>query len=205
MLVEIMLFCLIDGIIFLMVLTSATSAVFIPKNKGILLFNQSVTVWAYAIGCVAVVAEWWAYYLHCGQRFRRWSAWAAVLWALQYALLGAATAALNMGLTAVRSLLSAFLEKPAHKTQAVSFFALVFCGLTAVSWQGWPSLLPAFAVLNTTMALFYLNNRAMRSVLLLSSLSWIANDVYWQAWPALLAESVAMLINIHTIRQIPAS
>jgi hypothetical protein len=42
----------------------------------------------------------------------------------------------------------------------------------------------------------------MRIALLASSAAWIANDIYWQAWPALLAESVAAMLNVRTIRQI---
>jgi hypothetical protein len=70
------------------------------------------------------------------------------------------------------------------------------------AFRRWVSLLPAFAVSNTTLALFYLDKHSMRIAMLASSLAWLANDVYWQAWPALLAESVAMLINLRTIRQL---
>ena len=79
-----------------------------------------------------------------------------------------------------------------------------FAGLTAASWQGRVSLLPAFAVINTTLALFYLDNRRMRMALLASSTAWIANDVYWQAWPALVAESVAVGLNVRTIGRMVA-
>lgn len=73
--------------------------------------------------------------------------------------------------------------------------------LTALSWQGWVSLLPAFAVINATLALFYFDNRKMRIAFLASSLAWVANDLYWQAWPALIAETVAALLNMQTIGQ----
>ena len=153
----------------------------------------------YAVGCIAVGAEWWAYHLHCGLKFRRWSAIAAILWALQYLCLGAITAAVNMALTALRTLLSGVLERSVHKNLAALVFCLLFAVLTSVSWQEWSSLLPAFAVINTTLAQFYLGNRAMRISLLFSSLAWISNDLIWQAWPALLAETVAILINLRSI------
>lgn len=157
---------------------------------------------AYAAGCVGILVEWKAYFLHCGKAFRRWSAAGALLWAMQYFLLSAWTAGLTMASTGLRSLLSGGLEKGAHKHWAASGFVLLFIILTAYSWQNWISLLPAFAVINTTLALFYLDNVYMRTVLLASSVAWILNDIYWQAWPALLAESVAMLINIRTIRKL---
>ena len=153
----------------------------------------------YAVGLIAVGAEWWAYHLHCGTQFRRWSAIAALMWAMQYLCLGAISAAVNMAITAFRTLLSGTLEKTGHKNFAASVFCLLFAGLTAVSWQNWSSLLPAFAVINTTLAQFYLGNRAMRITLLFSSLAWISNDLIWQAWPALLAETVAILINLRSI------
>ena len=160
-----------------------------------------MSVWlAYALGGVGVVVEWRAYLLRCGQAFRRWSAAGALLWACMYALLGAWTAALTMASTALRTWLSGWLDTHRHKHLAAFGFVLLFAGLTAVSWQGPVSLLPAFAVINTTLALFYLGNRAMRIALFASSAAWIANDLYWQAWPALLAEVVVVVLNLRTIR-----
>ena len=157
---------------------------------------------AYGIGGVGIVLEWRAYLLHCGQAFRRWSAIAAVFWALMYCLLGAWTAGFTMGSTALRTLLSANLTHTKHRHRVAFVFVALFSALTVMSWQGVVSLLPAFAVINTTLALFYLGNRTMRIVLLASSVAWMANDVIWQAWPALLAESVAAVLNIKTIRKL---
>lgn len=157
---------------------------------------------AYLIGVMGVLVEWRSYRLHCSSAFRRWSAIGAVLWSAMYVLLGAWTAALTMGSTALRTLVSGRLEHHHHKHIAAFGFVLLFVLLTTASWQGKVSLLPAFAVVNTTLALFYLDNRRMRIALLVSSAAWIANDVYWQAWPALLAESVAVGLNVQTIRQI---
>lgn len=156
----------------------------------------------YAVGSMGILIEWRAYCLHCGQAFRRWSAIGAFLWATQYFLLSAWTAGLTMGTTALRTSLSGKLENRFYKHWAASGFILFFAGLTILSWQGAVSLLPAFAVVNTTLALFYFGNRNMRIALLASSLAWIANDIYWQAWPALLAESVAMGLNLRTIRKL---
>ena len=157
---------------------------------------------AYAIGGMGILVEWRAYFLHCGTAFRRWSAFGALLWATQYFLLHAWTAGFTMGCTALRTLLSDRLHTGPYKHGAAAGFILLFAVLTIISWQGYISLLPAFAVINTSLALFYFGNRTMRIALLVSSLAWIANDYYWNAWPALLAESVAMAINFHTIRQL---
>lgn len=158
-----------------------------------------LTELGYAVGTLAVGAEWWSYHLHCGQRFRLWSALAALLWAGQYFCLGAVAAAVNMALTAVRTQLSAVLADGYSRHFAAIGFCLLFLMMSLLVWQGLASLLPAFAVINTTLAQFYLANRSMRISLLLSSVAWIANDLIWQAWPALLAESVAMLINLRSI------
>lgn len=156
---------------------------------------------AYAVGGMGILVEWKSYLLHCGRAFRRWSAAGAILWAAQYLLLGAWTAALTMGSTALRTLFSNRREQSRHRHFAAAGFVLLFAVLTAMTWQGVVSLLPAFAVINTTLALFYLDNRKMRIALLASSSAWIANDLYWQAWPALIAETVAVLLNMRTIWQ----
>lgn len=165
------------------------------------MIELSNTLLAYSIGGLGVMVEWRAYWLDCGQAFRRWSAVGAGLWALQYALLGAWTACLTMAMTSLRTLLSSS-KQSKHQHWLTVCFISFFIGLTAISWQGYVSLLPAFAVINTTIALFYLDNFKMRKLLLASSLAWIANDIYWQAWPALLAETVAMLINLRTIHRL---
>ena len=155
---------------------------------------------AYIIGCIGILFEWRAYYLYSGQEFRRWSAAGAILWGLQYLLLNAVTAGLTMGFTAFRTLLSDRIPTGVYKHLTACAFVLLFAALTSLSWQSLISLLPAFAVINTTLALFYLDNRDMRIAMLVSSIAWISNDIYWQAWPALVAEVVAMAINIKTIR-----
>lgn len=162
-----------------------------------------MTFWiAYAVGGISVLVEWRAYLLQCGAAFRKWSAAGAILWAVMYALLGAWTAMLNMGSTALRTWLSVGLMTHHHKHLTAAGFVLLFIGLTVVSWQGLLSLLPAFAVINSTLALFYFDNRRMRIILLASSVAWIANDILWHAWPALLAEVVAVGLNVRTIRQL---
>lgn len=157
---------------------------------------------AYLLGAIGILFEWRAYWLKCDQRFRRWSAAGALFWAGQYFLLAANTAALTMACTALRTLASQPLQASRHRNLAAVAFIALFVVLTAMSWQGWVSLLPAFAVINTTLALFYLRRRCLRLTLLASSVAWIANDIYWQAWPALLAESVAAIINLRTIQKI---
>ncbi|PZP53067.1 MAG: YgjV family protein [Azospira oryzae] len=160
-----------------------------------------MTLWfAHALGGMGVLVEWRAYLLACGTAFRRWSAAGAILWAAMYGLLGAWTAAVTMAGTALRTLLSGWLERHRYKHLAALGFVLLFVVLTAFSWQGPVSLLPVFAVSNTTLALFYLDNRRMRMTLLASSVAWISNDLYWQAWPALIAETVAAGLNVRTIR-----
>jgi hypothetical protein len=128
---------------------------------------------AYGVGTLGMLMEWRAYTLPCGQGFRRWSAAGALLWAAQYLLLGAWTAALTMGTTASRTMFSGWLQQPLRKHSAAAGFVLLFAGITAVSWQGPVSLLPAFAVTNTTLALFYLDNRWMRVSLLASGAAWM--------------------------------
>lgn len=157
---------------------------------------------AYLVGAMAIVVEWRSYLLCDANGFRRWSALGAVLWAWMYLLLGAWTAALTLCCTAARTLVSGMLTTKARKHVCVCVFIAAFLLMTLVSWQGLVSLLPAFAVINTTIALFYLENRSMRVLMLASSLAWIANDIIWQAWPALLAESVAVLLNLRTISKL---
>lgn len=154
---------------------------------------------AYLTGSLGILLEWRSYHVANSEGFRRWSALAAILWSIQYLLLDAWTAAINMALTAVRTISSQFITGKVAIRWLTGAFVVLFGWLTYYSWQGPVSLLSGFAVINTTLALFYLGNRSMRLVLLASSLAWLANDLYWQAWPALVAETVSIIINVRTI------
>jgi hypothetical protein len=162
----------------------------------------TLTALAYSLGVVATAVEWGSYRCLCPGAFRRWSAAAAAGWALMYLLLGAWTAGLTMAVTAARTLLSGWLERQVNRQRAAIGFVMLFALLTALSWQGLSSLLPAFAVINTTLALFYLRNRPMRQALLASSAAWLFNDILWHAWPAFIAEAGAVAVNLHTLRRL---
>ncbi|MDO8908680.1 MAG: YgjV family protein [Pseudohongiella sp.] len=167
--------------------------------------SEASILWlAYLIGAIGIIVEWRSYVLYDAHAFRRWSAAGAVLWGLMYLLLGAWTAAITMSCTAARTLVSGLLTSAARKHFFAGLFVSTFALMTILSWQGPVSLLPGFAVINTTLALFYLENRSMRIVMIASSLAWIINDIIWQAWPALLAESVAVLLNWRTISTMDA-
>lgn len=161
---------------------------------------------AYAVGAGGVLCDWRAYLLTSDRGFRRWSATGALLWGLMYALLGAWTAALTMAFTAFRTGISGWLSarltmRPAWQRHLlVAGFLLVFSLLALLSWQGPISLLPWLAACNTTIALFYLEQRRLRLALLISSALWISNDLLWHAWPALVAETISVLLNWRTLR-----
>jgi Bacterial inner membrane protein len=71
--------------------------------------------------------------------------------------------------------------------------------LAVAGWDGWISLLPLAAAINSTAALFYAKNREMRIRLLGSSLLWIGTGLYWHSWPIMLTEVIAISINLRTI------
>lgn len=168
--------------------------------------SEDILLWlAYLIGAAGIFVEWRSYVLYDAGAFRRWSAAGAVLWGLMYVMLGAWTAALTMSCTAARTLVSGLLTSEARKHFFAILFVSIFVLMTIFSWQGPVSLLPAFAVINTTLALFYLENRPMRIVILTSSVAWVANDLIWSAWPSLLAEAVAIVLNLRTISRLGRS
>ena len=76
---------------------------------------------------------------------------------------------------------------------------MVFCGLAWVGWDGCISLQPLAAAINSTAALVYAENRAMRIRLLGSSALWITTGIYWHSWPLVLTELVAVTLNLRTI------
>jgi hypothetical protein len=124
----------------------------------------------------------------------------AALGALMYLLLGAWSAGVTLGATALRTLLSGWLAR--HRHAAALGFVLLFALLTALSWQGGVSLLPACAVINTPWRCS--TWATGRCALLASSAAWLGNDLLWQAWPAFIAEAVAVVLNLRTLRRLAA-
>lgn len=119
----------------------------------------------------------------------------SLMWSVHFYLLGAYTASFTNVAVAVRSLVASKIENPHAKHLLFGVAILVFSGITIYSWQGYISLLPFIAVVNSTFAYAYLNNIHMRWAVYLGSTLWIINSVYWGSWFNVGAEVVRLVLT----------
>lgn len=126
----------------------------------------------------------------------------AIFWTFHYYILHAYTTAGTQLVLVVRNFLSIFIKSTRIKHLVFWIAVSLMSFLCFVTWQGWKSLVPLAAGLNSTYALCYLNNKRMRQVMILTSLLWMLNGVIWNSWPQVMAEVIKIFINIFVSKRI---
>jgi len=111
------------------------------------------------------------------QTLRRASSAAAVLWAVNNLLLGATSAAALSALSATRTTTADFVRCSAEHVRlwACTAFILVALTASALTWQGWPTMLTATASVIVSFAVFYLSGARLRFAMLLGAVLWSYN------------------------------
>jgi hypothetical protein len=109
-------------------------------------------------------------------------------------LLGAFAGAVANGLTIVRNL--TFRHKNDSKVLNHYIWPYVFSVVLVVSgiffWQGWHSLLPAFAVIASTFALWADDTRTIRILSLIGPLLWLPYAFIIESLPTILIQVVIL-------------
>jgi hypothetical protein len=126
-------------------------------------------------GLVALLVNIVALCRRCERALRIQSGIAGVAWALNNLLLGANTAAALSLVSAGRTATSAAMMRCNARLRLASFagFALLTVAVGLSTWDGWPSGLITAASLLSTYAMFYMDGRALRCILLTVSGLWM--------------------------------
>jgi Bacterial inner membrane protein len=112
--------------------------------------------------------------------------------AAHYALLGQWTAAaMNMGL-GVQTLVAIGLVRQPRLRWAYYALMPLLLAATAMTWQGWPSLLSATATALSTLGRMQRNETALRILMLASAPFWAAHDLMVGSLPGLVADFSCM-------------
>lgn len=122
----------------------------------------------------------------------------ALVWALHFALLGAAAAAAINLVTAARN----FCGIRLRSARLAGLFAAVYVAAALAAWRDAWDLLPLFAVLAGTLAVFRLEGLRARAGFLAGSLAWVVYNVQAGSLPG-----VAMMLadagsNLRTIARL---
>jgi len=108
---------------------------------------------------------------------RRTSSAASLLWTCNNLLLGATSAAAMSALSATRTTAADLVHRRGAPTRHWACAAFILGALiaSAITWQGWPTLLTASASVAVSFGVFYLGGARLRFVMLLSALLWTYN------------------------------
>ncbi len=121
------------------------------------------------------------------------------IWGAHLGLLGAGSAMFTQFAIGTRSWCSIGKRSARYRHGLFWISTAAFTLLAWLGWDGWISLPPLAAAINSTAALVYADNRMMRIRLLISSALWIGTGLYWQSWSMVLTEFVAVVLNLRTI------
>ena len=118
------------------------------------------------------------------------------LFTIQFLLLGGYTACINLMLGIIRNLMMTQYGKCAWvrwKGWVVIFIA-AFAAAMAITWDGWPSVLPFLALTACTIAFWTDNALNIRKAnLFVACPSWIVYDILYHSWAGILNESITIL------------
>lgn len=119
---------------------------------------------------------------------------ACVCWLFHYGMLGATTAVVINVIALLRSLLFLNNHKPWAKSRLWLVLILAALVLTsALTWDGWPSLLPCIAMILTTFALWTHNSRTTRLLMLANSPCWLVYNLLAGSYSCAVTEGFALV------------
>lgn len=155
-------------------------------------FTQGAAIAALALGISSFA-------LKSVSAFRKVISASSIMWTVHYWLLGAITTSCASALISFRNLMLLWWPKSQSNHYVFLGFLISFVALTAITWEGFVSLLPLIASVNATYAFTYCGNLAMRKMLLISSACWIINGICWNTWVPVANELLISCVNLHTI------
>jgi inner membrane protein len=138
---------------------------------------MTLSLLAHATGIAALGLSVNGMVNRCDHTLRRTTSVASLLWTLNNLLLGATSAAAMSALSATRTTAADLVHQRGEHARhwACATFILVALAASALTWQGWPTLLTASASVAVSFGVFYLAGAQLRFVMLVSALLWSYN------------------------------
>lgn len=157
-----------------------------------------------ALGSVACLVSLTACTQKVDKRLKLTVLLAMCLWAPYYWLKGGMSGFAFAVLIGVRQVLSLNTHRMNSVTQRASLVALVLAmtASVAVTWAGWPSLLPWFATINSTYAYLKYQGVRLRLQIVAGDAAWAVYAIVMTAWPHLAFMVVAIGLNLWTAQRL---
>ena len=119
---------------------------------------------------------------------------AGVMWVLHYHLLGAYTAVLTNSIGIFRSGISYFNDRKWARS-ILWLYLIILCSVlsSALTWDGWISLLPSISLICTATGLWIHNLTLTRLLFVLQSPCLLIYDIKTGSWACAIIEAFAFL------------
>ena len=125
---------------------------------------------------------------------------ASVLWIVHYGYLGATTALCTNFVSFARSVIFYNNDKKWARSRFwLLLFILLFALNSALTWEGWRSILPGVAMICTTLALWVKNTKHTRLLYLINSPFWLSYNLICRSYSCALTETFALVSYIAAV------
>jgi len=169
------------------------------------LFTLSVQ----ALGLLAALVAFFGYTNKDDRNLRILMAISALIFAAHYVLLGALTTAAVLALSAFRQAISGWVFSRSLRTRGL--FTLIFmvalAWISALTWQGPQSILPALAIANATWIFFWTKGRALRKGMVATDAMLCVNALLVGSLSGFVMHLAAVWLSLrmlHTLRRLEA-
>jgi hypothetical protein len=155
---------------------------------------------AQCVGYLAFILGVGSFLQRSDKAFKLMMAGECITYAVHFALLGNMTAVSSTLVSTLRSVLSLY----TRSRWVVLFIIVLNIGLGLRFATGWLAWLPLTASCIGTIALFMLNGIAMRALMLVGSLLWVANNIASGSIGGTALELVIIVVNLFTMSRMHA-
>jgi len=175
--------------------------VFSPASTSDTAVIMTLSLLAHATGIAALGLSLNGLVNRNDQTLRRTSSAASLLWTCNNLLLGATSAAAMSALSATRTTAADLVQRGAAHTRHWTCAAFILSALlaSALTWQGWPTLLTTSASIAVSFGVFYLAGAQLRFVMLVSALLWTYNAWLFHSPEQITGNSLGIAAAIYGV------
>lgn len=123
----------------------------------------------------------------------------AMAFIAHYLLIGALTGAAMVSISVVQALAALSEERPHWRRLVYLSTIPALAAMTAVTWQGLPSLFAALGLALTTAARWQRSVAALRVLFLVSAVAWIAHDILAGSLQGIVADIACGAGLVHAL------
>ena len=155
-------------------------------------FTENMELIAQIIGFIAMFTAFLTYQLNKHKTIMIVLVIVASLWCVHFALLGQYTAVALNAVNVIRCVIYSFRYKRWAQYNFIPLIFIVISAImTAVTWEGFLSLLPFFGCVFVTLANWQVNTKKLKLMTIPVCLCWFVYNFSCGSWAGMINETIA--------------